>query len=385
MFYYLNEMKEKGIYYKKFLASENWFKQIFGAMLKRWQILLSLFVMMLLPFFVWIYNHLPESVILNLNQDCAHFVQKACIVSKNHWYQLLFLTLLVCLAISVCRTLTNICSLRKKETGITWCQITILIAIGLWIVGIVAIFDIQHQTRYAAAFGIVGSILTWIFQDTIKGVASFIQLRMNHLLCIDDWIQIPKYNIDGTVTRVSLTTVTIYNWDTTTSSIPTSVLHSDHFINLQKMKEGKTYGRRMFKKFILDTGRFHMLTKEDVAQLKQSAPITQYLPAEEIKEGMTNAQLFRQYLFHWLMNHPHVSQQPCLIVRWMEHIESGLPLQVYAFITESSLTSFELQQSQIIEHIIESLEWFGLRLFQNPSSYDVSNNKYFIIDENLQE
>lgn len=80
------------------------------------------------------------------------------------------------------------------------------------------------------------------------------------------------------------------------------------------------------------------------------------------------------------MNHPHVSQQPRLIVRWMEQKESGMPLQVYAFITDSSLASFEWQQSQIIEHIMESMDWFGLRLYQSPSSYDVSNSNVFLTD-----
>ena len=81
------------------------------------------------------------------------------------------------------------------------------------------------------------------------------------------------------------------------------------------------------------------------------------------------------------MNHPHVSQLPRLIVRWMEQKECGMPLQVYAFITDSSLPAFEWQQSQIIEHIIESMKWFGLRLYQSPSAYDVSNSNIFLSDK----
>ena len=87
------------------------------------------------------------------------------------------------------------------------------------------------------------------------------------------------------------------------------------------------------------------------------------------------------YLYHWLMNHPHISQQPRLVVRWLEQVDSGLPLQVYAFIIDSNLSSFEWQQSQIIEHIIESLDWFGLRLYQNPSAYDAGNCNVFMTDK----
>lgn len=352
----------------KYLASEEVFRQIWGAILKQWWLLVLILAPLAVAMVIFIadlfYTFVDTSVVLA--------------VLQNHWCQLFFLTLSVWLAISACRTLTNIFSLRKKEAGITWCQLSILIAIGCWIIGFLIIFDMRNYPRYTAAMGIAGTLLAWIFQDTIKGVVAFIHLRLNNLLCIEDWIQIPKYHVDGEVKRVTLTTVTIYNWDTTTSSIPTSVLHTDHFINLKKMLEGKTYGRRMIKTFILDTGWFHAISKEEAARLQQSNDIVQYLPKEMINEGVTNAHLYRIYLFHWLMNHPHVSQHPNLIVRWMEQTESGMPLQVYAFITDSSSAAFEWQQSAIIEHIMKSLEWFGLRLFQIPSSYDASSRTIFI-------
>ena len=81
------------------------------------------------------------------------------------------------------------------------------------------------------------------------------------------------------------------------------------------------------------------------------------------------------------MNHKHISQHPRLIVRWMDHKEGGMELQVYAFIVDSSLAAFEWEQSQIIEHIIKSLDWFGLRLYQSPSAYDVSNSNVYLAKE----
>ena len=348
----------------KYLASESLIKQIMGALLEYWQFLWVLFFLLIIPLLTaWLVPAITDVII------------------NNFWYQLTILTLFALVMILVCRSLTDIYSLQKKEINITWCQMSILIAIGIWIFGFMIIFNTKAHPRYATALAIIGTMTAWIFQDTIKGVVAFIHLRMNHQLSIGDWIKVPKYNVDGIVTRVSLTNVTLYNWDTTTSSIPTSVLHSDYFINLQKMREGKTYGRRMFKTFIFDTGWFHLLSKEEVDELRQSEEIVGFLPKEEIKEGMLNAQLFRSYLFHWLMNHPHISQQPRLVVRWMEQIESGMPLQIYAFITDTILPSFEWQQSQIIEHIIMSIERFGLRLYQSPSSYDVSNSNIHLTDK----
>jgi miniconductance mechanosensitive channel len=292
---------------------------------------------------------------------------------RSSWYWLVLLTLLMFLVIGVCNTMTNIYSLRKNETGITWCQIMILIFVGIWLIGLLCIIKIQKESGYFIIFGVLGTLMTWIFQDTIKGVVAFVHLRLNHLLYIDDWIQVPKLNVDGEVKRITLTTVTLYNWDTTTSSIPTSVLHNDHFINLQRMTDGKTYGRQMLKTFILDTGGFHPLTAAEIESLKQREEVKAYLLDEDFKVGELNAHLFRLYVFHWLMNHPYVSQEPRLVVRWLEQKETGLPLQIYGFIMEGGVLAYEWQQSQIIEHIVEALDWFGLQLYQRPSSHDVSN------------
>ena len=296
---------------------------------------------------------------------------------RKPWYWLACLTFLVILVVQVCYTLTDIFNLRKQENGITWSQITILGAIVLWILGFVVIFDVQHQSRYTMALLIIGTVLSWVFQDTLRGVVAFVHLRLNHLLNIDDWIQIPKYNVDGMVKRVTLTTVTIYNWDTTTSSIPTNALHFDHFVNFQKMADGKTYGRQMIKTFFVDVSCVHPVSSDEIDNMKQQMIAHDgqlFLLEEDFAEGVLNARLYRLYLCHWLMNHPHVSQMPCLIVRWRDMERDGMTLQVYAFIVDSSLVAFEWMQSQIIEHIVESMEWFGLRPYQSPSCYDVRNS-----------
>lgn len=358
---------------KKWLSSDRGCTQVMGAMILkgRWGLTLLLLVMVALS-------------LLSLHnwQNVAFLSASSCLTSiygfistalRSSWYWLVLLTLLMFLVIGVCNTMTNIYSLRKNETGITWCQIMILIFVGIWLIGILCIIKIQKESGYFIIFGVLGTLMTWIFQDTIKGVVAFVHLRLNHLLYIDDWIQVPKLNVDGEVKRITLTTVTLYNWDTTTSSIPTSVLHNDHFINLQRMTDGKTYGRQMLKTFILDTGGFHPLTAAEIESLKQREEVKAYLLDEDFKVGELNAHLFRLYVFHWLMNHPYVSQEPRLVVRWLEQKETGLPLQIYGFIMEGGVLAYEWQQSQIIEHIVEALDWFGLQLYQRPSSHDVSN------------
>lgn len=306
-----------------------------------------------------------------------------CGLTGHRWSQLMRLIALFIfglMIISGCRTLTNIFSLRKKETGITVCQIIILVVFGAWIIGTLAITNIAQHPEFATLLAILGAVLGWIFQDAIKGVAAFLHLRLNHLIHIDDWIKVPDSDVDGVVKRITLNTVTIYNWDTTTSSIPTYQLLSDHFQNFQNMMEGRTYGRRVFQTFVLDLGWIHRLDEAEARRLAARREVTECLAKEDIVEGALNINLLRKYIFHWMMKHPHVSQQPRLVVRWLEPKDEGLPLQVYAFITDSTLAAFELQQSQIIEHIVGALEWFGLRLYQSPSSYDVSNSNVYLTD-----
>ena len=357
---------------EKWMASDSWFKRIIGASINnRWRIVTLLVLLMALLSLSTVFNFQKCHWINTGAWPKIHgFISTAV---RSQGFKLLFLTLCSILVWSVCNTLTNIYTLRKNENGITWCQIFILIAIGLWIIGVICIFDLFMEEKGRVAFGLFGGLLVWIFQDKVKGTVAFIHLRLHHLLNIDDWIQVPKYNVDGEVKRISLTTVTVYNWDTTTSTIPISALHSDHFMNLQSMSEGKTYGRQMLKSFYLDTCCFHALTKEEAEQLKvrlESKGTLSCLSADAIKEGALNSHLYRLYLYHWLMRHPHVSQQPRLLIRWLEQERDGMPLQIYAFIIDSGLAAFEWQQSQIIEHVIESLDWFGLRLYQSPSTYD---------------
>lgn len=363
---------------KKNLASERLWRQIFGALVQWQSKLLWAFVLLIAPVSIGLALIIPPG-------DWIHGLEFLC------------LNLVILLTFETCRRLIDVFNLRKEYTRVTWSYITILVGIGLWIIGFVLIFNIKDNPRVATAIGVVGTLLSWIFQDKIKGVVVFLHLRSHNLLKIGDWLMVDKLGVDGEVQQMTLTSVTVYNWDTTTSTIPISALQTEHFRNLQKMMEGRTYGRRMLKTFVLDTGWFRVLSREEIEKLKERIQsgketstasndeirdfLSKNLSLDEINEGVTNAQLFRLYIYHWLMNHKHISQHPRLIVRWMDHKEGGMELQVYAFIVDSSLAAFEWEQSKIIEHIIKSLDWFGLRFYQSPSAYDVSNSNVYLAKE----
>ena len=274
--------------------------------------------------------------------------------------------------------LNKLYSLRRQETRITISQIILLSVFGLCLAASIYTLGIEKDSTGSIIVSVFGAVLSWIFQDTIKSVVAFFYLRANHLLKIGDWIEIKEHDIDGMLKRISLTTVVIENWDTTTSCFPTYILHTECFKNNQKMMEGRTHGRQMLKTFIIDTGWIHALSEADVKRLNQDLNIDTPFKEQYVKVGLLNIEVFRYYIYHWLMQCSHVSHEPRLIVRWLEQTNEGMPLQIYAFIMDSSLAPFEWQQSQIIEHVIKAMTWFDIQLYQSPSGYDASNSNIYL-------
>ena len=282
------------------------------------------------------------------------------------------------ITVYVIAQLNKLYSLRRQETRITVSQIVLLSVFGLCLIVSIYALGIEENSTGSIIVSVFGVVLGWIFQDTIKSVVAFFYLRANHLLKIDDWIEVKQHGIDGILKRISLTTVMIENWDTTTSCFPTYILHTECFKNNQKMLAGRTHGRQMLKTFIIDTGWIHALSQDDVKRLDEDLNIDTPFKERYIKAGLLNIEVFRYYIYHWLMQCTHVSHEPRLIVRWLEQTNEGMPLQIYAFIIDSSLAPFEWQQSQILEHVIKAMTWFDLRLYQSPSGYDASNSNVYL-------
>ena len=280
----------------------------------------------------------------------------------------------------VITNLNKLYSLRKQESRITISQIILLAIFGICLTSIVFALGIKKDDNSFIIVSTFGAVLSWIFQDTIKSVAAFFYLRANGLLKIGDWIEVKSNGINGIVRSITLTTVQIENWDTTTSAFPVYILHAEHFKNNQRMLAGKTHGRQMARTFIIDTGWIHPLSDEETNCLRNNLDTDVCFKLSAIKKGELNIHAFRRYLYHWLMQHTHVCQQPRLFVTWKEQTKEGLPLHIHIFINDTKWEAFEWQQSEITEHVIQSLEMFNLQLYQSPSGYDASNSNIHLTE-----
>ena len=280
----------------------------------------------------------------------------------------------------VITNLNKLYSLRKQESRITISQIILLAIFGICLTSIVFALGIKKDDNSFIIVSTFGAVLSWIFQDTIKSVAAFFYLRANGLLKIGDWIEVKSNGINGIVRSITLTTVQIENWDTTTSAFPVYILHAEHFKNNQRMLDGKTHGRQMAKTFIIDTGWIHTLSHEEAYYLRTHLDTDESFKQSAIVPGELNIHAFRRYLYHWLMQNTHVCQQPRLFVTWKEQMNEGLPLHIHIFINDTKWEAFEWQQSEITEHVIQSLEMFNLQLYQSPSGYDASNSNIHLTE-----
>lgn len=238
-----------------------------------------------------------------------------------------------------------------------------------------------------SGIGAMSAVLMLIFRDPILGLVAGLQLSLNDMLQIGDWLEMPKYDADGDVIDIGLTTVKVQNWDKTITTIPTYALISDSFKNWRGMSESG--GRRIKRSVLIATSSIKFLDSESIQRLKKSHLLSPYLSKklEEINHAnhefqadmsslingrrLTNVGTFRHYLQSYLRSHPFIQQEMTLMVRQLESTSEGLPLQVYAFTNTTAWAKYEGIQSDIFDHIFAALPEFGLRAHEAPTGQDI--------------
>ena len=226
--------------------------------------------------------------------------------------------------------------------------------------------------------GTMSAVLLLIFQNTILGFVGSIQLTVNDMLRIGDWIVMG--NADGTVTEINLTTVKVRNFDNTITTIPTSSMVTNQFTNWRGMTEGD--GRRIKRSITIDTRSIRFCTPEMIERYKQIERVRPYLEEreQEIAEynkangidtsliingrQQTNLGVFRAYLNAYLKTNPKLNQNMTRMVRQLQPTEFGVPLEVYVFSLEKDWTKYEEIQCDLFDHILAAAPLFDLKIYQ---------------------
>lgn len=224
------------------------------------------------------------------------------------------------------------------------------------------IMDISPNT-ILASLGAVAAVLTFVFKDTILGFVSSMQLALQDIVRIGDWITVPSYGVDGDVEEINIVTVKIRNFDRTISTIPTQALLSVGIKNWRGMVESG--GRRIKRSILIDIDTIKFCSKELLEQLRTLNYIEEILKSENLDE-ITNVKLFRLFINSYLENNKLINNQKfTFLIRQLEPSEKGLPIELYIFTASTNWVEYEDIQSNIFEHLFAILHRFELRAFQS--------------------
>lgn len=302
-------------------------------------------------------------------------------------YMITVLVIVANSVINAAHDIYNSYEISKTRPIKGFVQVARIILIIIYIVVIISVLFLREKGfGWIAGLGAFSAVLLLVFKDPILGFAGGIQLATNDMLRIGDWIEMPKYNADGEVIDITITTVKVQNWDKTITTIPTYFLVSDSYKNWRGMQESGA--RRIRRHILIDLNSIRFCTREMLDRFSQYEYIADYVKQteEDIQaynesrnvnnevlingRRQTNIGVFRAYLTGYLKNHPKLHKDMTMMVRQLQPTETGLPLEIYAFSKEQNWEIYEGIVSDIFDHVLAGIEYFDLRLFQNPSGAD---------------
>ncbi|HSD13500.1 MAG TPA: mechanosensitive ion channel domain-containing protein [Flavobacterium sp.] len=256
-----------------------------------------------------------------------------------------------------------------------------VIMIALWIYGIVyfilLLFDMEFKALLTA-FGAISALIILIFRDTILGFVASIQVTVNDMVRIGDWITMEKYGADGDVVEINLATVKVQNFDNTITTIPTYFLISDSFKNWRGMLNSD--GRRLKRSILLKSSSIRFLNEEEIENLKKIELLTAYLNKRQSDidlynknhnidksllingRNLTNFGVFRKYIDRYIANHPGINKEMLFMCRQLQPTQNGMPLEIYAFVNDKRLVEYEHIMADIFDHILASVRYFEMEI-----------------------
>jgi len=275
---------------------------------------------------------------------------------------------------------------RYKDKPIdSYIQVFMIFA---WITVIMAVFAILTNIniwKFFTALGAASAIILLIFKDSILGLVASIQISINDMVRIGDWITFQKYGADGDVIEINLATVKVQNFDMTITTIPTYALISDSFQNWRGMKQSG--GRRIKRSLIIKQKNIKFLTPEEVSRLQKIELIAPYLEIRSDKistynteneidkellingKNLTNIGVFRKYIESYLESHSALNKDMTMMTRQLSPTPQGIPLEIYAFSSDKRWQNYEYILSDIFDHLLAAVPYFDLEIFELPSSF----------------
>lgn len=260
-----------------------------------------------------------------------------------------------------------------------------------WAIGLFFAFSIVTGVelwKFLTALGTASAVIILVFRDTILGFVASLQVSINDMVRIGDWITFEKYGADGDVIEINLATVKVQNFDKTITTIPTYALISDSFKNWRGMSNSG--GRRIKRSLIIKQESIRFLDKNGLAKLKKIELLTEYLEkrGEAIEtynkenevdksllingRNLTNIGVFRKYVDAYINRHSGINKDMTIMVRQLQPSAQGIPLEIYAFSSDKRWQNYEYIMADIFDHLLAAVSFFDLEVFELPSSSSFS-------------
>jgi miniconductance mechanosensitive channel len=266
-------------------------------------------------------------------------------------------------------------------------QLLKIFVILITVLVLVSVLFKKDISTLVAGLGAMAAVLILVFRDTLLGLVASIQLSADKMLKVGDWISIPRRDVDGVVSDITLNTVKVQNFDKTIITVPTYSLVNDSFQNWRGMEES---GIRQVKRSIyIDIRSISFIDKEMKDRLCMVPALKKHIESFDRKTDLpdndkdnsmspffnssqiTNLGIFRFYAESYLKQNPHVDKEQTIIMRHKPLEGNGLPLQLYLYTKNNQFVPYENIQSEIIEHLLAIMSEFGLKAFQQPTGDDL--------------
>ena len=273
-------------------------------------------------------------------------------------------------------------SLKDKPVE-SYIQVFMIFA---WVAGIISAIGIIRNIEPLAILGGLGAasaVIILVFRDTILGFVASIQVSINDMVRIGDWVTFEKFGADGDVIEITLATVKVQNFDKTITTIPTYALISESFKNWRGMTSSN--GRRIKRAINIKIESIKYLKPGDVEKLKGIHLISNYLNDRQNVidtynvdnnidkslplngRNLTNIGVFRKYIQEYIENHAAINKDMTIMVRQLAPSAQGLPIEIYAFSNDKRWENYEYIMADIFDHVTAATPYFDLEIFEFPS------------------
>jgi miniconductance mechanosensitive channel len=151
-------------------------------------------------------------------------------------------------------------------------------------------------------------------------------------------------------------------------------------------------GRRIKRALLIKQDSIQFLSDEQIERLKKIELIKEYLINQKEKidtsnyqkgvnkelsingRNLTNIGVFRKYIETYISQHSAINKDMMVMTRQLAPTAQGMPLEIYCFSKDKRWQNYEYIIADIFDHMLASVSFFDLELFELPNSASLLKN-----------